>query len=150
MLLWNYRGYGLSDGSPSPTNIRSDGETILRYIRKDMGLTGKVGIYGRSLGGVVTTHLIDKVDFVFADRTFGDFNVLSNRKFYTTLSRHLFRYGSGGWDLDNDIPALEKGEKPTDLSPHCYKVILTEKADEVVEVHSSLMIGVARAAMGRK
>lgn len=150
VLVWNYRGYGLSSGSPTPTNIKQDGESILRYMRTEMELKGKVGVYGRSLGGVVTTHLIDQVDFVFADRTFGNFSVLSNRKFYTPISRHLFNYGSGGWELDNDIPALTKGDKPTPHSAHCHKVIMTEKADEVVEVHSSLMVGVARAAMGRK
>jgi hypothetical protein len=34
--------------------------------------------------------------------------------------------------------------------PECHKVILIEKADEVVEVHSSLMTGVAREVLGRK
>jgi hypothetical protein len=32
----------------------------------------------------------------------------------------------------------------------CHKVLLIEKADEVVEVHSSLMAGVAREVLGRK
>jgi hypothetical protein len=36
------------------------------------------------------------------------------------------------------------------VNPACHKVILIEKADEVVEVHSSLMTGVAREILGRK
>ena len=150
VMIWNYRGYGLSKGYPTPINIRKDGETILKYIREELEIKGRIGVYGRSLGGVVTTHLMDKVDFVFVDRTFSNFEVLSNRKFYSTIARYLFRFGSGGWTLDNDTTTIHKGANPTELSKHCYKVLMTEKEDEVVEVHSSLMMGVARAAMGRR
>lgn len=31
----------------------------------------------------------------------------------------------------------------------CYKVMMIEKNDEVVEIHSSLMSGVARKALGK-
>ena len=42
-----------------------------------MGLRGKVGVYGRSLGGISTTHMADKVDMIIADRTFSNFMALS-------------------------------------------------------------------------
>jgi hypothetical protein len=147
VMVWNYRGYGLSNGRPDPTNIRRDGDQILRYIRGTLGLTGKIGVYGRSLGGVVTTHLIDQVDFVFADRTFSNFEVLSNRKFFSNIAKYLFKLSSGGWVINNDLNVLHK-TRPS--KPPCYRVLLTERKDEVIEVHSSLMTGVARAFLGRK
>jgi fermentation-respiration switch protein FrsA (DUF1100 family) len=79
VMVWNYRGYGQSKGRPNPTNIRKDGETLIRYMRETLGLTGKIGIYGRSLGGVVTSHLVDKADFIYADRTQPQILQLSSR-----------------------------------------------------------------------
>lgn len=96
-MVWNYRGYGQSKGKPDPTNIRKDGDHLLHYMRQKLGLTGKFGVYGRSLGGVVVAHLVDKVDFVYADRTFSNFEVLSNRKFFSSLAKYLFKLSSGGW-----------------------------------------------------
>lgn len=81
VCVWNYRGYGLSEsgggGGANPYNLRSDAEAVLRYLREELKLTGKVGVYGRSLGGIPTTHLADKVDMIFADRTFANFSVLA-------------------------------------------------------------------------
>lgn len=144
VMVWNYRGYGLSNGNPDPTNIRKDGDQIMKYMRENLGLKGKFGVYGRSLGGVVTTHLADQVDFIFADRTFSNFDVLANRKFFSSVAEYLFKLSSGGWVINNDSNCLHKGVK------NCYKVMLIDKADEVIEVHSSLMTGVAREALGRK
>jgi pimeloyl-ACP methyl ester carboxylesterase len=59
VMIWNYRGYGLSHGSPDPYLIRRDSEVLLNYMKTKMNLKGKVGVYGRSLGGVVTAHLAD-------------------------------------------------------------------------------------------
>jgi hypothetical protein len=117
-----------------------------------LGLTGKIGIYGRSLGGVVATHLADKADFIYADRTFSNFEVLANRKFFSPIARYLFKMSSGGWTINNYVNALNKGSYlPLGSGGGtCHKVLITEKADEVVEVHSSLMAGVAREALGRK
>eukprot|EP00350_Pseudokeronopsis_sp_OXSARD2_P006226 CAMPEP_0170548968 /NCGR_PEP_ID=MMETSP0211-20121228/7136_1 /TAXON_ID=311385 /ORGANISM="Pseudokeronopsis sp., Strain OXSARD2" /LENGTH=42 /DNA_ID= /DNA_START= /DNA_END= /DNA_ORIENTATION= len=42
-----------------------------------MKLKGKIGVYGRSLGGIPTSFLTDKVDMVFADRTFANFEVIA-------------------------------------------------------------------------
>jgi hypothetical protein len=107
-------------------------------------------VYGRSLGGVVVSHLVDKVDFIFADRTFSNFDVLSNRKFFSSISRYLFKLSSGGWVINNELKVYNKGIANSQSETGCYKVIITEKADEVVEIHSSLMTGVAREALGRK
>ena len=62
VMCWNYRGYarsksGCCGGTPSPKNIRDDAEAVLKYCRNDLGLQGKMGVYGRSLGGIATTHL---------------------------------------------------------------------------------------------
>lgn len=62
-----------------------------------MKLKGKIGVYGRSLGGIVTTYLAKDVDMIIADRTFGNFNDISKTKFYSDLATCLFKIGSCGW-----------------------------------------------------
>ena len=85
-MAWNYRGYGLSTGTPTPYNIKRDVEYLLKYMKDTLKLRGKFGVYGRSLGGVVTTHLADKVEMIIADRTLYNFEVLANRKFFSRIS----------------------------------------------------------------
>eukprot|EP00347_Sterkiella_histriomuscorum_P010954 403374299 len=138
VMIWNYRGYGLSLGTPDPYIIRQDAEVLLAYMKTKMNLTGKIGVYGRSLGGVVTTHLADQVDMIFADRTFANFDILADRKFYSVMSKKLFKMGTCNWKANNVQNFIEKGAK------NCYKVVLTEKIDEIIEVHSSLQVGVVR------
>ena len=141
-MLWNYRGYGSSKGTANPTNIKADSEALIKYMRERMKLKGKLGVYGRSLGGVVTSHLCDQVDMVMSDRTFSNFEVASERKFYHRFAKYLFKMGSWGWVLNNDLNLLYKGSNNS-----CYKVILTDKNDEMVEVHSSLMTGMTREVL---
>jgi pimeloyl-ACP methyl ester carboxylesterase len=57
VMAWNYRGYGNTKGTPSPYNIKTDCEHVLKFVLDDLKIIGKVGVYGRSLGGVVATHI---------------------------------------------------------------------------------------------
>jgi hypothetical protein len=138
VMLWNYRGYGLSTGAPDPYNVKLDSEVILSYLKDTMKLKGKFGVYGRSLGGLATTHLAEKVDLIIADRTFYDFDILADRKFHSFYSKYLFRFGTCKWASISHKNTVYKG------SNTCYKVVMIEKDDEIVEVHSSLMVGIAR------
>ncbi len=103
-----------------------------------MGLTGKIGVYGRSLGGIPTTHLADKVDMIIADRTFSDFDILARRKFYHSVSEKLFKVGTCSWKASNFKNFIDRGQET------CYKVMMIERNDEIVEFHSSLLVGVAK------
>jgi pimeloyl-ACP methyl ester carboxylesterase len=57
VFVWNYRGYGLSTGTPTPSNLKSDIDLILKYLKTDLNISGKIGVYGRSLGGIPSSHL---------------------------------------------------------------------------------------------
>lgn len=41
----------------------------MRFLRNELKLQGKLGVYGRSLGGIVATHLakVMDIDLVIAD-----------------------------------------------------------------------------------
>jgi hypothetical protein len=57
-LIFDYRGYGQSEGSPSEDGIYRDAEAALTYLREDRGIPLKTIVYfGRSLGGSVAAWL---------------------------------------------------------------------------------------------
>jgi alpha/beta superfamily hydrolase len=80
IVLWNYRGYGKSTGSPSPEGNRADIELVYHWARQKTieavrNLKPiKIGVHGISIGGLAASHLgrIGAVDFLFMDRTFSD------------------------------------------------------------------------------
>ncbi|KAK4615910.1 hypothetical protein CLAFUW4_09783 [Fulvia fulva] len=60
-LMLEYRGYGLSTGSPNEKGLAIDAQTGLDYLRNREDLKGnKIVIYGQSLGGAVGIDLVSK------------------------------------------------------------------------------------------
>lgn len=69
VLMWNYRGYGRSQGAPGFGNMAEDARKLLKVV-KDRLSPRKIAVYGRSLGGHVAKALSFEVDLVIIDRTF--------------------------------------------------------------------------------
>ncbi|KAK9358305.1 Alpha/Beta hydrolase protein [Lipomyces starkeyi] len=75
VVLFSYRGYGLSTGKPSEAGIKIDSETVFEYIKKEKELkdTG-ILLYGQSLGGAVAIYLAakheDEVAGLIVENTF--------------------------------------------------------------------------------
>ncbi|OCK82471.1 BEM46 family protein [Lepidopterella palustris CBS 459.81] len=58
VLLLQYRGYGLSTGSPNEKGLMIDAQTGLDYIRQRAELRGtRIVLYGQSIGGAVSIGL---------------------------------------------------------------------------------------------
>jgi pimeloyl-ACP methyl ester carboxylesterase len=102
VVAWNYRGYGNTKGSCTPYNVKSDGESVLYFVTNELGIKGKIGVYGRSLGGICATHLAvtypDKIELLIADRTFGNFRDISLRKFPGSGTSYLFDLITLKWE----------------------------------------------------
>ena len=62
-----------------------------------MKLRGKIGIYGRSLGGIPSSFLSDRVDMAIIDRSFCNLSAMARWKYYGTFADMLFKLGSCGW-----------------------------------------------------
>ncbi|KAL6708667.1 bem46 protein, variant [Coniothyrium glycines] len=61
VLMLQYRGYGLSSGTPNEKGLLIDAQTGLDYIRHRAELRGtKLVIYGQSIGGAVAIGLAAK------------------------------------------------------------------------------------------
>jgi fermentation-respiration switch protein FrsA (DUF1100 family) len=58
VLIFDYRGYGESEGSPSENGLYFDAEAVYQYLIKDRKVSpGTIIAYGESLGGAVAVHL---------------------------------------------------------------------------------------------
>ena len=79
-MCWNYRGYGKSENGffnyLNPYICKADAERVLEFMLNQLKLKGKIGIYGRSLGGIASSHLAckypDIIQALIVDRTFSD------------------------------------------------------------------------------
>lgn len=116
VICWNYRGYARSkggglccDGDPNPENMRQDAETVLKFCRNELGLHSKIGVYGRSLGGIATTHLAQYVDMIIVDRSFSDLYEVAYHKFKGFMATLMFKLGTFGWDSDNHVRFHDRG-----------------------------------------
>jgi hypothetical protein len=57
-LIFDYRGYGRSEGMPSEQGTYLDAEAAWRHLVDEMGIAPhNIVLFGRSLGGVVAAHL---------------------------------------------------------------------------------------------
>lgn len=57
-LIFDYRGYGRSSGSPSESGINLDAETAWRYLTETKGIPpARMVLFGESLGGAVAAGL---------------------------------------------------------------------------------------------
>lgn len=59
LLLVDYRGYGKSDGVPTPDGIYQDGETAYHYLAGRVD-RDTIVVWGESLGGTVACHVASK------------------------------------------------------------------------------------------
>jgi len=58
VLVFDYRGYGKSEGKPTEEGTYRDAEAAWKYLVETRGTApGRIIIHGRSLGGAVAAHL---------------------------------------------------------------------------------------------
>lgn len=58
VLMWDYRGYGRSQGAPSEAGLYLDGESAWAWLKRKAGGDGlTASILGKSLGSAVGIHL---------------------------------------------------------------------------------------------
>jgi len=57
-FIFDYRGYGRSEGKPSEQGMYADSEAAWRYLVDVRGVEpGRIVVFGRSLGGAIATRL---------------------------------------------------------------------------------------------
>ena len=61
VVCWNYRGYGESEINTAecvtPYKTKRDAERVFAFVVNNLKMKGKIGVYGRSIGGLAACHL---------------------------------------------------------------------------------------------
>ncbi|MBF0610732.1 MAG: alpha/beta hydrolase [Magnetococcales bacterium] len=61
VMVYDYRGYGQSQGKPDEAGVYEDGEATWRYLTTELGVDPRrVIFFGHSLGGGVACYLAEK------------------------------------------------------------------------------------------
>ncbi|KAL9099564.1 MAG: hypothetical protein Q9163_004957 [Psora crenata] len=87
VFMLEYRGYGLSTGTPDEMGIMIDAQTALDYIRQHDHTKGdSIVVYGQSLGGAVAVQLVAK------NQEAGDVRGLILENTFTTMRKMIPRF----------------------------------------------------------
>ena len=87
VFMLEYRGYGLSTGTPNETDIMIDAQTALDYVRQHKDTKGnRIVVYGQSLGGAVAVQLVAK------NQDAGDVKGLILENTFTTMQKLIPRF----------------------------------------------------------
>ena len=78
-------------------NIKEDAEAVVSFCRGELGLKGRIGAYGRSLGGLAATHLAPFVDIIIIDRSFQSLHEVAYHMFHGSTALQLFKIGALKW-----------------------------------------------------
>lgn len=95
ILLFDYRGYGKSDGSPSEANIYADAKACYNWLVEQKGVRPEnIILFGRSLGGAVAIELARraKCGGVVVESSFTSAADMGKRMFPFIPIKYLVRY----------------------------------------------------------
>ncbi len=95
ILLFDYRGYGKSDGSPSEENVYADAEACYQWLLDHKGVDpDQIILFGRSMGGAVTIELARRVKCggLVIESSFTSATEMGKRMFPLFPIKYLLRY----------------------------------------------------------
>ena len=142
VLCWNYRGYGDSTKGfmevLSPYKSKRDAEYVMAYLVNKLRVRGKIGVYGRSIGGLTACHLANKyndlVQALVVDRSFYELQSVPAGKIKGDKTARLFDFLSWKWRTLNHSNFA--------ATTNCYKIVTCDPLDDTVDLFSNLCTGV--------
>ena len=96
VLIFDYRGYGQSEGRPSESGLYRDASAAWRYLIEERGLDGQdIILFGRSLGGAVAARLASqqRAGGVILESTFSSARDVAASLFPVLSRLVVMRYG---------------------------------------------------------
>lgn len=80
VLLLDYRGYGISEGTPSESGVYQDAHAALAYLIEQRGIPeDRLVVFGRSIGGAVAVDLVQdrKIAGLILESTFTSLSAMA-------------------------------------------------------------------------
>ncbi len=144
LFIFDYRGYGRSEGSPDVTGVNMDAEAALETLLARV--PGSVIVFGKSLGGAVAVYTVatspfrDRVKAVILESTFSSYRMIAREKIAASII---------GWPLQYPLSYLVSDERsPVDyisrLSP-IPVLIMHGSQDTIVPLHHGRLLYEAAA-----
>jgi pimeloyl-ACP methyl ester carboxylesterase len=135
VMLFNYRGYGRSTGSPNPSRCIQDVSQLVRYVRGQLGVS-HVLAHSESIGGICSCALAEAglVDGLIADRAFDHVG---------RAAKNLMGAWAG-WGVALLSRWAAHSNAQAVLRAKCPKILLADPfGDEVIHLDASLTGNVA-------
>jgi fermentation-respiration switch protein FrsA (DUF1100 family) len=118
VLMFDYRGYGQSTGSPTEENVHADALAAYQWLVSEKSIRPvDITVFGRSLGGAVAVDLAGRV-------TVGGLIVESSFTSVHDMGRKLFPYLPVKFLIRYDFNSLEKIRNVT------VPVLITHSPDD--------------------
>jgi len=145
ILIFDYAGYGLSDGKASEAQTYRDVEAAWRFLIEDKSVDpGAIVLFGRSLGGAVATWIAAKEEpgALILESTFVSI-IEMGKKLYPIFPVRLLarvRYDSAALIENIKSPKLFIHSRDDETIPFDHGVTLYNKAQEpkiFVEIRGS-------------
>jgi fermentation-respiration switch protein FrsA (DUF1100 family) len=135
LLVFDYRGYGASDGTPTEEGTYRDAEAAYDYLVKDRGiLPGTIVLMGRSLGGSVAAWLAQRhlPPALILESTFTSLSDMAAEVYPYFPVRWMLRFRYATIDRLPDLrcPVLIIHSRADEVIPFRHGRELWEKADE--------------------
>ena len=135
LLIFDYRGYGQSDGQPSEANVYDDAEAAWRHLVEDRKVKPeRLYLFGRSLGGCVAVELAGRVECagVILESTITSARDLGQGMYPFMPVRLLVRYKFDSISKIGQLtcPVLVAHSPDDEMVPYQMGLALFEKASE--------------------
>ncbi len=102
IFVFDYRGYGRSEGEPTETGVLQDGEAAQRWLAQRAGIADdEVIVWGLSLGGGIAVHLASELGAkaLILDRTFHSI---------VELAQSIYPWAPIRWLMRNRYPSVDR------------------------------------------
>jgi len=135
IFIFDYRGYGHSQGKPSEQGLYQDAEAAWRYLVRERRVSpDEIIVFGRSLGGAVAARLAQshRLKALILESTFTSLGDIA-AKVYPYLPTRLLlgsRFNTAGYLGRVDCPVLIVHSRQDEVIPFGHRRRLFERARE--------------------
>lgn len=138
VLIFDYRGYGQSEGRPSEEGTYRDAEAVWSYLTGEGGYSAdRIVLFGRSLGAAVAAHLGQRVrpGALILESAFVSVPDLASYHYWYLPARLLsrFRYATGDYVVGVEAPVLVVHSPDDEIVPIAQGRRIFERAREPKE-----------------
>ncbi len=148
LFIFDYRGYGWSEGTPTVQGINRDAEAALETLLFNLPRVKQdnIIVFGKSLGGAVAVYTVanspykNRVKALILDSAFSSYRAIAREKIADSIIGWPFQYPLS-WLVNDDFsPVKFIGE----IAPIPLVIIHGKYDDIVPEQHGRILFDAAR------